>query len=356
MSKLNIDKYLIELNVNVRDAMKKMDQSDRKSLFVVNSDLMIIGSLTDGDIRRWILKRGSLNESVENICKKKPITFSDSYDPDRIKSTMLTKRIEAVPILDDNGKIINILFWDSVFDADYHFELKGKLDAPVVIMAGGKGTRLEPFTTILPKALLPVAGKTLLEHIIERFQEFKIDSFYVTVNYKAEIIKAFFKEIDYDYSLEFILEDKPLGTAGSLYLLKNKVKSPFFVINCDTIIKADYSSLYDYHIENNFDMTIAAAIKNYTVPFGTCEIDDNGELNKINEKPNFDFIVNTGFYILNPEMLEFIPQNTFTDITTLIKNAKKNGEIIGVYPLTDNSWIDVGQWSEFKEASKKLNI
>ena len=355
MTDKTINKYVIDKNKNVRDAMKFMDLSDRKTLFVIQENLIIVGSLTDGDIRRWILSNGSLNEPINNICNKKPITFPSIYDPDKIKSIMLQKRIEAVPIINDNNMLINILFWDSVFDSDYHFELKGNLDVPVVIMSGGKGTRLEPFTSILPKSLIPVAGKTLIEHIIERFQEYNIDNYYLTLNYKAEIIKAFFKEIKPSYKLEFVIEKKPLGTAGSLYLLKDKIKKPFFLINCDTIIKTDYSSFYNYHIKNNYDITIAASLKNYKIPFGTCEIDNNGEFNQISEKPSFDFLINTGFYILNPAVLDLIPKNKFFDITSLIKNAKKNGKNIGVYPLAENLWIDVGQWSEFKEASEKLN-
>ena len=182
-----------------------------------------------------------------------------------------------------------------------------------------------------------------------------VSNYYLTLNYKAEIIKAFFKEIKPSYKLEFVIEKKPLGTAGSLYLLKDKIKKPFFLINCDTIIKTDYSSFYNYHIKNNYDITIAASLKNYKIPFGTCEIDNNGEFNQISEKPSFDFLINTGFYILNPTVLDLIPKNKFFDITSLIKNAKKNGKNIGVYPLAENSWIDVGQWSEFKEASEKLN-
>ena len=168
-----------------------------------------------------------------------------------------------------------------------------------------------------------MAKKTIIEHIIERFTSFGVNKFFVTVNYKGKILKAYFEELNPDYSISFIDEKEPLGTAGSLKYLAGKFDSPFFVTNCDIIIEEDYSSLYKFHIENNNDITLVASAKEYVIPYGTCELNNEGYLSHINEKPTYDFLINTGLYILNPEILDFIPNDTFYHITHLIEDVKK---------------------------------
>ena len=176
------------------------------------------------------------------------------------------------------------------------------------IEAGGKGTRLEPFTKILPKPLVPIHEKPVIEHIIERFTDVGINEFILSVNYKARIMKAFFEELDHDYLIKFVEEEKPLGTAGSLKLLEAKINKPFMMTNCDIIIKTDYPDLYSFHEENNYEITLVASMKNYTIPYGTCELNSDGYLSNINEKPQYDFLINTGLYVLNPSVLKLIPK------------------------------------------------
>ena len=228
-------------------------------------------------------------------------------------------------------------------------------DVPVVIMAGGRGTRLEPFTQILPKPLVPINGKPIIIHIIENFTNQGCKDFYLTVNYKAKIMKAYFYESDLNYNIKFIDEIKPLGTAGSLKKLSEKLKSPFFVKNCDIIIKEDYSKIYDFHINGNYDITLVASAKEYVIPYGTCEINKKGSLRKINEKPTFEFLINTGLYILNNNLLDLIPQNKIYHITELITDAQKLNKKVGVFPINEDSWIDIGQWAEYREAINKLS-
>lgn len=221
-------------------------------------------------------------------------------------------------------------------------------------MAGGKGTRLQPFTSILPKPLIPVQNKTMIEHIIEQFTEFGSNNFFLTINYKGKILKAFFDELDPKYKINYIEEKKPLGTAGSLYFLKNKIKTPFFVTNCDVIIKTNYSKLLKFHKEGKFDISLVASTKEYEIPYGTCELDKKGNLLQINEKPKYDFLVNSGLYLLNPEILKIVPKNKFYHITQLIEDSKKIGKKIGVYPINDDLWTDVGQWAEYRRAINSL--
>ena len=221
-------------------------------------------------------------------------------------------------------------------------------------MAGGKGTRLEPFTYIMPKPLIPIGNKPIIEIIIERFAEFGINEFYISLNYKANMIKAYFEGRPISEFLHYILEDSPLGTAGALKKLKDLIKSTFIVSNCDIIVKSDYSKIIDFHKSGKYDLTLVASMHHYTIPYGVCYVENGGDLKEISEKPEYDFLINTGMYVLEPNVIDFIPENTFYHITHLIDNLKKNNRKVGVYPVYEKSWIDVGQWEEYKNAIKYL--
>jgi NDP-sugar pyrophosphorylase family protein len=174
------------------------------------------------------------------------------------------------------------------------------------------------------------------------------------VNYKGRILKAYFEELQPDYNVIFVDENEPLGTAGSLQLLMGKFDKPFFVTNCDIIVKADCVSLYEFHQKGGYDITLVASTKEYIIPYGTCELNGDGHLSHINEKPHYDFLINTGLYVLNPDMLKLIPENKFYHITHLIEDAKNQGKKVGVFPIDDEAWIDVGQWAEYQKAVKQL--
>ena len=201
--------------------------------------------------------------------------------------------------------MIDYLTWDGLGE-EKDYDLR---NIPVVIMAGGRGTRLEPFTKVLPKPLVPIHETTIIERIINTFTKKKCEDFYLTVNYKSRIIKAYFEELQPNYNVHFIDEPEPLGTAGSLIYLKDKIKNHCFVTNCDILIKIDYLNLLEFHINGKYDLTLVASAKEYVIPYGTCEIDKFGELSHINEKPSYDLLINTGLYVLNPEILKFIPEN-----------------------------------------------
>jgi NDP-sugar pyrophosphorylase family protein len=213
---------------------------------------------------------------------------------------------------------------------------------------------MEPFTSVLPKPLIPINEKTIIEHIIERFTDKGCSDFHLTVNYKGAILKAYFEDLNPDYSVSFVDENKPMGTAGGLKYLKGKFDKPFFVTNCDIIIKADYVDLYDFHQKGGYDITLVASVKEYIIPYGTCELNGEGHLSHINEKPKYDFLINTGLYVLNSDILELIPENKFYHITHMIEDAKNQGKKIGLFPIDDDAWIDVGQWAEYKKAMEIL--
>ena len=244
--------------------------------------------------------------------------------------------------------MVDYLVWEKVFD-EKNNSYKHLKDTAVIIMAGGKGNRLKPFTNILPKPLVPINDKTIIEIIIQHFVDHKCNDFYLTLNYKSKLLKAYFQELEPKYNVSYFDEEIPLGTAGSLKYFKEKIEAPFFVTNCDIIIKSDYYDLMKFHNDQNFDITLVASAKEYTIPYGTVKLDDAGHLTQINEKPKYNFLINAGMYVLNPDILDLIPENKFYHITQLIADAKKNGKKVGIFPIGGDDWIDVGQWAEYKK-------
>ena len=340
--------------ITIRHAMKKLGQSGKKCLVVIDEKNTLLGTLSDGDLRKAILKGSNVGDSIFDIYQSKPtVLVEGKYELTEAKKLFIKNKFDLIPVVDYKGKLSDILLWETVFKNDKNRQNE-KLDVPVVIMAGGKGTRLEPFTKVLPKPLVPIHDKPVIEHIIERFVKVGVNEFILTINHKARILKAFIEELRPDYSIDFVEEQDPLGTAGSLKFLEGRFSEPFMVTNCDIIIKADYLDLYAFHQKNSYDITLVASMKNYIIPYGTCELNGEGHLKQINEKPEFDFLTNTGLYVLNPDVLHLIPADKLYHITHLIKDAKKSGKRVGVYPIDDDAWIDIGQWAEYQKAVERL--
>ena len=347
-------KLLIEEHKTIKNAMSQLNESGEKCLVVINKNKKFLGTLSNGDIRNLILKGIDINHYIEKYYNKNSTFFDEGkYQQKDIKKIMLKNNFDLIPIISRSGDIVRIITWTEVFKGEKSIDEK-KIKVPVVIMAGGKGTRMEPFTKVLPKPLVPVHDKPIINYIIDRFIDSGVNEFHLTINYKGKILKAYFDELNPSYKISFYEENKPLGTAGSLRYVLNVINEPFFVTNCDIIVKTNYFDLYTYHKKGNYDMTVVASSKEYVIPYGTCEIDDEGHLLNINEKPRYNFLVNTGLYVLNPDILEILPVDKFFHITDLIESAIKMGKKVGVYPITDDSWIDVGEWSEFKNAIDRL--
>lgn len=229
-----------------------------------------------------------------------------------------------------------------------------KINTPVVIMAGGKGTRLYPYTKILPKPLIPIDDVPIAERIINRFHKYGCCNFYMTLNYNKQIIQAYFDSMLKNYNINYIIEEKPLGTGGSLFLLKDLINQTFFVSNCDILINDNYIDMLKYHRDNNNKITVISAFKNLSVPYGVMKIDKNNLIYKIEEKPKYDFLVNTGMYIFEPEVLEYIPKDEFFHITDLIRIYIDMGERVGLYEVSEDSWLDMGQFDEMNRMIKEL--
>lgn len=338
--------------MTIVDAMGKIDENAKGTIFIVDENNTLLGCLTDGDIRRCLLKNGNLQMAVSKAMTKTPITI-DVENKDDAKELMKKKQITALPVVDDANKLVDVLLLSDKFP----FRDKALLNnVPVVIMAGGMGTRLYPYTKILPKPLIPIGDTPIVERILDYFYDFGMKKFYMTVNYKKGMIKSYFTDLMPKYEIDYIEENRPLGTGGSLKLIEEKFDRPLFVANCDALILADYNDIYKYHLESKNDVTIISAMKNVTIPYGVIKSGDNGEILGMDEKPKFSYLINTGMYIINPELIDLIPDDVVFHMTYLVDKVMKKGGKIGTYPVSEDSFLDMGEFGEMKRMEQKLNI
>lgn len=347
---MNIQDIIINEEISIRQAAKILDKT-AKQVLLITEDNKLKAVLTDGDIRRWILKSGDLSAPVKEIANYSPkyITETERY---KAKRLMKKYSISSIPVVSIEGEVKSIIFWNDLDMSSV--EKKPSLDIPVVIMAGGLGTRLYPYTKILPKPLIPIGDIPIVERIINRFKGFGCNEYYLTVNYKKNMIKAYFEEVVKNYNIYYIEEDKPLGTGGSLYFLKDKIKSTFFVSNCDILIDSDYEAMYDYHKENKNFITMVCAVKNMVIPYGVVNLNNEGNIQSMVEKPEYSFLTNTGMYIIEPEALQLIKEDTFIHLPDIAKECMDKGMKVGVYPITERAWMDMGQPDEMQEMMKRL--
>lgn len=345
----DIRKYTIDQKLNIRNAIKSINEVGVGFAVVVDGENRAIGVITDGDFRRAVLNGVELKENVLKITNRSFRYVESGFSHNEAIKLLQSGRIEFLPVLEEM-RLIDILRAEDITAIKSKSFSPKKIKLPVIIMAGGKGTRLEPFTKILPKPLIPIGDKSIMEIIMGEYAKYGMTNFLISLFHKANMIKSYLEYIECDYKIEYIHEDKPLGTAGALKYMEGKLNTPFFVSNCDIIIKENYNKIFQYHKAGNFMLTMVTAMRHVSIPYGVCELHKNGMLKKINEKPEMDFLINTGMYILNPEVLEYIPKDTSFDFTDLIQELIDRNLKIGVYPVAGDSYIDIGQWAEYKKA------
>ena len=341
----------VDVHQTIIQTMKKMDDCRVKSLLVFDQG-EFIGMITNGDLQRAIIANKPFDTEIGvliNNTGKKYAHISD--DKERIKEWMTEVRAEMMPVIDENRSLVDVIVWEDLFK-DAPDDNRNKIDLPVIIMAGGKGTRLKPLTNVLPKPLIPIGEKTILEEIMDRFEAIGCKKFFMSLNYKSDIMRFYVDQLEHHYDIEFFEEPKPLGTIGSVSLLKGKIDTPFFVSNCDIIIDQDYRDVYDYHIANKNDLTIVAAVKSFKIPYGVIETGNDGLMTDLQEKPEVTYMINTGVYILTPDCIDEIPENEFFHITHLMEKIKKRGGRIGCFPVSEQAWVDIGEWSEYLKVVK----
>lgn len=344
----------VSSDMTIKNVFKKLDSSASKVLLVVDSNKTLLGTITDGDVRRHLLKGGALEDLIEGVYNPHPIKV-DSENLELIRKTLIKHKIDMLPVVDTTNQVIASYSWEDVFsEKKQTISEKDVLYLPVVIMAGGKGTRMKPFTTVLPKPLVPIGEKTILELLIDNFTVFGIDKFYFTVNYRGEMIKAYFDSIQHEYSIEYVWEKEFNGTAGSLSLI-DSIDGPFIVSNCDIIVRANYSDIYKFHKESGATLTVVSSIQHHTIPYGVIEYSEGGVVDGIIEKPEYSFPINTGIYILEKQALDFIPKNEFFHMTHLIQSLISNGKKVVTYFVNEKDYIDIGQWEEYRSAVSQLS-
>lgn len=353
MNKERIAKMCGMASLKVVEAMEKIDLNARGILFIINDKEELTGVVTDGDIRRWLIKTANLEAEVSQLMNKNP-KFLYKADKTNVLVYMKEKRVHALPIIDNQNRIIDIILDDD--ENNTCVNSNALSEVPVIIMAGGKGTRLYPYTKVLPKPLIPIGDIPILERIINRFCEYGASEYYMTVNYKKGMIKAHFAELQPEYSIEYVEEDKPLGTGGSIKLIKKKFDVPVVVTNCDTLIEADYEDIYRYHKESGNAMTIVSALKNIEVPYGVLRTGEKGIVKAFEEKPKLSYFINTGMYIVNPDVLDEIPEDTFFHMTHLAEKLMAEGQQVGMYPISEEAFLDMGEFEEMRRMEEKLNI
>lgn len=347
-----IRKLCIPPEYTILEAIKVLDETHERIVLIVQKE-KLLGVLTDSDVRKWILKSQDMTEKVTSAMTGDPIyvTQKDTY---RAMSLMERHGIDAIPVLDEDEKLLDLLFRYET--PEKKKRSGGQIDAPVVIMAGGKGTRLFPYTQVLPKPLIPIGNTTILEQVIDSFREAGCSRFYVSVHYKKNLIKAYIQDLHPAYQVNYMEEEAFLGTAGSLYLVKDEIREPFFVSNCDILLDVDYSKVMKFHRKNKNAITLITSLKNYTIPYGVVNIGAEGQVESLSEKPEMSFLVNTGVYLLNPQVLQLIPQEKFMHITDLIQVCLERKEKVGVYPITEKAWEDMGEFSAMEEMLKARGI
>tara|TARA_Y100000590_G_scaffold79539_1_gene88316 strand:- start:1384 stop:2412 length:1029 start_codon:yes stop_codon:yes gene_type:complete len=334
---------LIKTNSTIQDTLVKLQNSSLKCLIVTNKKKTLLGTINDGDVRRAILKNAKLSSKILKYYKKN-CYFIRFRELSKINTSEKLKKlkINLIPIVDKNMKVIDYVADNINLDKP---SLKNNKKIEIIIMAGGLGTRLKPYTNVLPKPLLPFKNKTIIENVISKFTTYGLNKFIISLNYKNILIKSFFKELSPNFKVSFLEENKPLGTAGILYKLKNKNKN-YIISNCDVIFDLDYNDLIKFHEKKKFDITLVAAAQKDKIPYGVCKVQNN-RLQNIVEKPEKNYLANTGLYLVNSKVFKLIKKNENISFVDLINKAVSKKMNIGVYPITSNAWIDLGQSIDF---------
>ena len=341
----NIQDIVVGEDVSIIDVLEIIDKSSKQLALVVDKDKKLLGTISDGDIRRALLNNISLTDSIKNIYFQTPTVANINDSKEEITNICITKKIHQIPIVDNNGNLVGLEILD---------ELIAKKVKPnkVILMVGGLGTRLRPLTENTPKPMLPVGGQPILQTIVEKFVSYGFVNIIMCVGYKSNIIQDFFGDgSKFGASISYILEDKRMGTAGALSLLSERPDKPFFVMNGDLLTNINFEHLHKYHVSNNSIATMCVREYDFQVPYGVVNI-KNGKINSIEEKPTHKFFVNAGIYMLSADILKYIPQNQFYDMPTLFETLIYENKNVVSFPLREY-WLDIGRMEEYKKANEE---
>ena len=339
----NFDNIILNLNSTIKEALATLQNGSYKIVLVTDKNNKLLGTITDGDIRRGLLKKYTLNDKIKNIINKNPSTCTINDPKEKIVQLAISKKLHIIPIVDENNLLIDIEDVDLLVNPPTQTN-------KVILMVGGLGSRLYPLTQNTPKPLLKVGAKPILETIIENFAKYGFVDIVLSVNYKASMIEEYFKDgSKFGVNISYIYEKDRLGTAGSLSLLADIPDNPFFVMNGDLLTNINFKHLLTHHIKSKAMATMTIREIKTQIPYGVIETKNN-IITSIKEKPTTIYNVNAGIYVLEPDVLKYIPKNRFFDMTTLFETLIKNN-----YPTTifnnNGYWIDIGQHSDYEKAN-----
>lgn len=342
----DIKKFIGKGSLSVSETMQMIDGNQNGILFVVDDSQRLLGCITDGDIRRFLLAGGKMDACTTEAVNRNPKV---AHSEEEARILYHKRNYVIIPIVNEKGVVTGLYNGEG-----YEIRKRNALNVPVVINAGGKGTRLDPFTRVLPKPLIPVGDLPIIEHIMKEYQTYSCNAFHIIVNYKRELMKAYFADNDNRYNITWYDEEKPLGTGGGLSLLKGKFKDTFFFANCDALLTANYESIFKFHKDNHNVITMVCACKNMNIPYGVVEMGINGIIEHIKEKPLISFLTNTGTYIVEPEVVNDIEEGVPIGFPDIVEMERQRGKRVAVFPVSENDWMDMGQLSELEKMRIKL--
>ena len=345
----SIEKIKLQSNATIKEAMHAIDVGAMKIAVVVDKEQKLLGVLTDGDIRRGLLSGLGFDSSIESILQKKPLVAYMNESKEAILAKVSGKRIYHIPLIDDKGRVVGIEDLDALFESQTKENV-------VVLMVGGLGSRLRPLTEETPKPMLKVGNKPILETIIKNFKQYGFVNIILSVNYKAEVVREYFGSGEkFGVHIEYVEESKRMGTAGALTLMRERLHKPFFVMNGDLLTNVNFEHFLNFHLENSSSATMAVREYEQQIPFGVVN-QEGGKIISIVEKPKQYYYVNAGIYILNPELLSYIPDDTFYDMPTLFERLIKDKKEPISFPVHEY-WLDIGQVKQLEQArSEYFNI
>lgn len=342
-----LDSIVVSSTVSIRKVLQVIEDGVKQIALVVDEDKKLIGTVNDGDIRRAILNGYSLDDSIENIYFKSPTVASISDTKESIIKLATLRKVHQIPLIDDAGKLVGLDILDELI------EQKTKSNK-VVLMVGGLGTRLRPLTENTPKPMLKVGNKPILQTIVEKFSQYGFVNIIMCVNYKSNIIQDFFGDGSrFGVNISYIQEEKRMGTAGALSLVRKKLNEPFFVMNGDLLTNINFEHMMDYHLQNNSIATMGVREYDFQVPYGVVNV-DGIDIKSIEEKPVQSFFVSGGVYVLSPNVLEYIPNDEFFDMPTLFEKVISDDKKSISFPIREY-WMDIGRLDEYEKANNEYH-
>jgi dTDP-glucose pyrophosphorylase len=340
---INISQICLLANSTIGEALRVIDSGAVKIALVVDRDNKLLGTLSDGDIRRGLLRKKQLNDTIEDVYFKNPTAANKGSSKEGLLRLCLINEIAQIPIVDEDRKVIDLFIIDDGL-------LKKQHENNVLLMVGGIGARLRPLTNNTPKSMLEVGGKPILETIVKSFVDSGFANITMCLGYKSNVIQDHFQDgSGFGANIDYIVEEKRMGTAGALTLLKKRLDNPFFVMNGDLLTKIDFEKMLDFHVENNSKATMCVREYDIEVPYGVVNV-NNENIISIKEKPIHSFFVNSGIYLLEPDCIDLIPDNEFYDMPTLFEQLIESKEKTISFPLKEY-WLDIGRISDYEKAN-----